>query len=150
LENKKWMFLCALGGVLMIIGSVAGDVTFFQLLLDLASGYLNEATLNIFDLVLRILSWIALGGGITVIIGVIIVMLNHYKLGKFLIGLGAGMGLIGLIIFMVTGFIAGSLVNNLVRVVIDFFSLRGSFGFVGIILTIISRLKLKPSKEESE
>jgi hypothetical protein len=149
LENKKWIVLCIIGGILMIIGSTVGDISFFRLLVDLASGVLTEDVLNILSIVLRILSWIALGGGISVILGSILVMVGRYGVGKFIIGLGAGMGLIGLIIFMITGLIAGGLVNNLVAVFIDFISFRGSFGFVGVLLTIVARLKLKPSEEET-
>lgn len=53
--------------------------------------------------------------------------------GKFIVGLGAGMGIVGLIIMLVTGGISGVLADRI-------FSIGP--GFVGVLLTIIARLKI--------
>ena len=79
--------------------------------------------------------------GILVIVGAIIVAMDHYKLGKFIIMLGAGLGLIGLIIMLITGIIAGTVVEDLAGIVSTI--INGSYGFAGVLLTILSRRKLK-------
>lgn len=145
MENKKWMILCVFGGILMIIGSTVGDVAFFRTIFDLITD-VNPDLAPILDIVLRIFNYIALGGGISVIIGVLILALNQYGIGKFIISLGAGMGLIGLIVFLITGIYAGTLSSELLTWMIGLIGLNGGFGFLGVILTIIGRFKLKKTE----
>ncbi|TFF93341.1 MAG: hypothetical protein EU543_03845 [Promethearchaeota archaeon] len=142
MENKKWMVLCAIGGVLMLIGSTVGDVGFFATLFDIITSEVPELA-PILNLILRIFNYIALGGGASVIIGVIIVALGQYGIGKFVISLGAGLGLIGLIIYFIAGIYAGTLSSELLTWMIGLLALNGGFGFLGVILTIIGRFKLK-------
>lgn len=141
MENKKWILLCILGGVLMLIGSIVGNVTFFALIFSVAEEQLGAESAAAFSLILTIFSYIAMGGGISVIIGSLIVMMNKYGIGKFIIGLGAGMGLIGLIIFLITSIIGGSLIGDVMSIINGV--INGSYGFAGVLLTIFSRRKLK-------
>ncbi|TXT62971.1 MAG: conserved membrane protein of unknown function [Promethearchaeota archaeon] len=142
MENKKWILLCLIGGILMIIGSVVGDVTFFAMVFSILEDA-NPDLAPILNLVLRIFNYIALGGGASVIIGSIIVAIGQYGIGKFIISLGAGMGLIGLIVYLITGIYAGTLSSELLTWMLSLVSLNGGFGFLGVILTIIGRFKLK-------
>ncbi len=141
MENKKWILLCIIGGILMIIGSVIGSITFFETLFDLIEADVGEDVAKIVSLVIQILGYIAMGGGISVIVGSIIVAMDHYRLGKFIIGIGAGMGLISLLIFLITGIVEGSILEELDQIVTE--TIHGSYGFLGVILTIIARMKLK-------
>ncbi|MBD3195700.1 MAG: hypothetical protein GF317_11625 [Candidatus Lokiarchaeota archaeon] len=142
MENKKWIAICIIGGIFMIIGSTVGSVSFFATIFGIASGLAPELQ-PIFNIVLTVFTYIALGGGVSVIIGAIIVALDHYGIGKFIITLGAGMGLIGLIIYIITGIYGGTLTNDLIAILINLLTLSGGFGFLGIILTILGRFKLK-------
>jgi hypothetical protein len=141
MENKKWIFLCIIGGILMIISSVIGSISFFELVFSEISTEVGEDAANILSIILQILAYIAMGGGISVIIGALIVAMNHYRLGKFIIGLGAGMGLISLIIFLITSIVNGSIVEEFIGIVSEIG--HGSYGFLGIFLTIVARFKLK-------
>ena len=125
----------------MIISSVVGSVTFFETLFGYIEADVGEDIANIVSLVIQILGYIAMGGGISVIIGALIVALDHYRLGKFIISLGAGMGLISLIIFILTGIYEGTVFEDVEGIVLGI--ANGSYGFLGILLTIIGRLKLK-------
>ncbi len=113
MENNKWIYLCILGGILMIIGSTTGDPGFIAELFNIGSKYLGEKAVIPFLVFLVIFKIIALGGGISVIIGAIIVAKNHYKLGKLIIGIGAGLGLFGLLFIITAGLIAGTLIKKL-------------------------------------
>lgn len=141
MENKKWILLCIIGGILMIISSVVGSIAFFETLFDLIEADVGEDVAKIVSLVIQILGYVAMGGGISVIIGALIVAMDHYRLGKFLISLGAGMGLISLIIFFISGIIEGSIVEDVEGIVSGI--AHGSYGFLGILLTIFGRIKLK-------
>ena len=67
----------------------------------------------------RSISGIAAGGGVSVIIGAVIVGFGMYRLGKIIIALGAGMGLIGFIIFITGSIINGSIVNDLNAIIFE-------------------------------
>ncbi|MFX1259233.1 MAG: hypothetical protein ACFFAN_15370 [Promethearchaeota archaeon] len=51
-----------------------------------------------------------MGGGISVIIGVLFVAKGNYKLGKFIIGFGADFELFGLIFLLIKFLLAGTLI----------------------------------------
>ncbi|MFW9872872.1 MAG: hypothetical protein ACFFG0_07205 [Candidatus Thorarchaeota archaeon] len=77
----------------------------------------------------------------SVIIGALIVAIDYYRLGKFLISLGTDMGLINLIIFLVSGIFEGSIPDDVKGIILGI--VNDSYGFLGILLTIIVRFKLK-------
>jgi hypothetical protein len=141
MENKKWILLCIIGGILIFISSVVGSITFFETLFSLIEADVGEDVAKIVSLVIQILGYLAMGGGISVIIGALIVAMDHYRLGKFLINLGAGMGLISLIIAFIIGLFEGSIVEDVEGIFSEI--AHGSYGFLGILLTIIARIKLK-------
>ncbi len=141
--GKKWIWIlaCIVGGILMIISSTVGSITFFETLYGIIVADVGPDVAAIVSLVVQILGYIAMSGGIAVIVGALIVAMDHFRLGKFIIGLGAGMGLIGLIIFFITGIFEGSIYSDMQAIITQI--AHGSYGFVGIILTIIARRKLK-------
>ena len=141
MENKKWILMCIVGGILMILGSVIGSISFFETIFGYLSDEIGETMANVLSIILQILFYIAMGGGTSVIVGSLIVLMNHYRLGKFIIGIGAGMGLIGLIIFIIMSTIQGTVVSEIIGIVLAI--INGSYGFLGVILTIVARMKLK-------
>ncbi len=147
MENKKWIFLCILGGTLMIIGCATGSIVLYEIIHNLALGYIGEELATIFTIILKIFGYIAAAGGASVIIGALIVM-GRYRLGKFIIGLGVGLGLISLIIFIITGIIEGTITGFFIELITELIALKGGFGFTGAVLTFFSRRQLK--KEEKE
>ena len=98
---------------------------------------------------LTICIYIALGGGVSVIIGAIIAT-KTLGLGKWIIGLGAGMGLIGFIIFIVTGIYAGTLTGTVVEIVIGLLLGPASYGIIGVFLTIFARKGMKKDKKDKK
>ena len=146
MENKKWIFLCILGGSLMIIGSVIGNPTIFMFIYGVAAEHVGSKTQSVLSVILNIFTYIALGGGISVIGGAIFVMMHRYKIGKLIIWIGAGMGMIGLLVFLILQGIEGTLISMLRLEITPLLSLNGGFGFAGIILVVLSRFKMKKSK----
>ncbi|MHA1490172.1 MAG: hypothetical protein ACTSRI_11030 [Promethearchaeota archaeon] len=148
MENKKWMIVCLIGGILMIISSVVGSVSFFALIFGILTNYVGADVAVILSIVLQIFGYIAMGGGISVLIGTLLIMIDQYKVGKFIIGLGAGMGLISLIIFLITSILSGALINDITGLVVGI--INGSYGFAGVLLTILARTKLKKKKNKEK
>ncbi len=141
MAEKKWIGLCVLGGILMALSGTVGSVGFIGTIINALNSFFGNPTLaKILEPIFWIFTLIALGGGISVIIGCIIYNGGREGTGKFIIGIGAGMGLFGLIISIISSIIAGTSIQDLMLIVIDI--LNGSLGFVGVLLTIIARIKM--------
>ena len=140
MENKKWVLLCIIGGILMFLSSVVGNVSFFATIFDVIATFAPQ-TAQVLSIILWIFAFIAMGGGISVIIGALLVGKGNTGTGKFIIGLGAGMGLIGLIIFLLTTLMGGTAVADFTAIYIQI--ANGSYGFLGVLLTIYARMKIE-------
>jgi hypothetical protein len=129
-NNKTAMMLAIIAGILMLIAGVSGLATW-----ETIKAFVTENLTDSFivQVIFSILLFIASLGGISVIIGGILIGKDKVRTGKFMITLGAGIGLIGLIISIIIAYIENSIVIG------SFFSV----GFIGLILSIVSRLMVK-------
>jgi hypothetical protein len=152
MENKKWILLTLIGGVLMIIGSAVGSIAFYEFLYNIVSDYVAEDLKPLISVILAIISFLAAGGGYTVIAGLILVMLKQYRLGRIIISFGTGFGLIGIIVYITyyivnaTGIITNPTVLAYLTQIYGLFSFNSGFGFAGTILAAIGRMGLKKPK----
>ena len=92
---------------------------------------------------------IAVGGGISVIVGSIIA-LKVVGIGKWIIGLGAGMGLIGFLSWLITGIYTGTITGSVTEIVIGLLLGPASYGIIGVFLTIWARRFMKKKKDKEE
>lgn len=119
----------------MFYAGIAGSVGVWGDLIAYAIS-LAPGLADVLFWILLILQNIATLGGIAVIIGAVLFTTDRVGTGKFIIGIGAGMGIIGLIIliynmYMAMGFDALLELYNL---------LSNSMGMLGVVLTIIGRM----------
>ena len=134
----------------MILGT-ASSLNLFPFLLDLYNSYgipyinriAGRNTTRVLAVILRIVLIIIVGGGISVIAGGVLILTHLHKLGRLLITLGSGMGLIGSIIFIMWNITFAPSVG------VFFLGLLLDIYFVGVIITIIGRRKMK-IKEDDE
>ncbi|MFW6197127.1 MAG: hypothetical protein ACOC5D_07335 [Thermoplasmatota archaeon] len=126
--NKKAGMIAVLGGVLMIIAGVTGASTWRELG-DIAIDITGVQSLGI---VFQVLVLIGSLGGLVVIVGGLILQ-KSVTSGKILITIGAGFGIIGLIIFLVVTFMGDNPAANFISAI--------GLGFIGLILTIVARQK---------
>ena len=143
MEHKKWVFLCIIGGALMIISSVVGSVGFYGTLINLISdsGLVGPKTQRVLEIVLLIFSYIAAGGGISVIVGALIAGFSSDFIGRLIAGIGIGAGLISLITLLITSIYGGSTVDDLPQILLNTFN--GTYGLAGVLIAIFARRKLK-------
>ncbi|MHA1377208.1 MAG: hypothetical protein ACTSRG_02390 [Candidatus Helarchaeota archaeon] len=138
--NKKMVVLCIIGGILMILSGTVGSIGFFGTILNYLKTWAPQIA-PVLEIVMTIFTVIATGGGVSVILGALICSGDNYGLGKFVIGLGAGMGLFGLIISLITSIYGGTIATDAIAILNDI--IHGSYGFIGVILTIIARIKIE-------
>ncbi len=129
-KNTGAMIIAILAGILLLIAGVSGLATWE----DIKTFVINNITNNvIIQFVFVILIFIASLGGISVIAGGIFIGKEKLRTGKFLISMGAGLGLIGLLVTIIIALIQNSLTLG------SFFSI----GTIGIILSITARIMTK-------
>lgn len=131
-NNEKAGVIAIVGGILMLIAGVTGAAT-WEKLGELAQDVTGNSDLNIVFQVLALLG--SLGGLIVIVGGLLFRKKDKVKVGKLLITIGAGFGLIGLIIFLVLAFMGDEMVATVLGAL--------SLGFVGLVLSIAARMKVR-------
>ena len=129
-KKKQAMIIAIFAGILLLISGVSGLATW--------EAIRNFVTTNIADnyivqIIFAVLIFIASLGGLSVIIGGLLIGRNKIGTGKLFITLGAGLGLIGLIVSIVVAVMENNFTIG------SFFSV----GAIGLILSIIARLMVK-------
>lgn len=127
-------FLAIIAGVIALITGLVGSAGFYAAVFAVAAD-LAPASWLILGWVLVILDFLASLGGITVIIGGVLILAYKLGLGKFLIGLGIGMSLIGIIITIVIAAVGGAVIGAIIYLIAVIITLKG----IAIVLAIIAR-----------
>jgi len=157
MKNVTWILLCFLGGALMIIGSATGSADFYIYLANLVSSYISPEFKPLVDTILTVLKYIAFYGGYSVIIGAILILINQIKLGRIIITVATGFGMLGLIFYAGTWIlrISGITVSPTIQTILDqmyiLFTYNSGLAFSGIAIAIVGRYGIKkPKKVEKE
>jgi len=123
-----------ISGLFVIEGNMVGGSGIFGFLGDIIveQGYITEAyMIDLITTVIFVFGLIGSLGGITVIMGAGFIFFYRKILGKLLVALGTGMGLIGLFILFLTTFITGIYAFlGLILIIIH------SIGWIGVLLSI--------------
>ncbi|MGB9635707.1 MAG: hypothetical protein ACPL1Y_00435 [Thermoplasmata archaeon] len=132
MKKQKRVISANLGyvsGILLILAGYSAHNEMITLILNYATkiGFVS----GIATILLYIITLLGTLGGFTVILGSYAVARNHIYLGKFLLSIGSGFGLIELIIYLGTKY-GGNFITG-----IELF-VSSILGF-GIILAIIAR-----------
>jgi len=129
-RNNQAMAIAIVAGILLLIAGVSGFATW-----ETIKDFVVENIVDniIVQIVFAILIFIASLGGIAVIIGGLLIGKNKVGTGKFIIALGAGLGLIGLIFSLILAYGEESLT-------VSSFT---SIGTIGLILSIVARIVAK-------
>lgn len=136
--NEKAGMYAIVGGILMLIAGVTGAAT-WNTIGDFLVDFTGQEPLRE---VFKVLALIGSLGGLIVILGGIIIagrmIANKHKrvpVGKLLITIGAGFGLIGLLIFLAVTMLGENWLGNLLAAI--------SIGFIGLVLSIVARQKAR-------
>jgi len=129
-RNSKAIIVAVFAGILLLISGVSGLATW--------EAIKNFVTANVIDnyivqIIFVVLIFIASLGGISVIIGGLLIGKDKIGTGKLFISLGAGLGLIGLLVSIIIAFMENNFTIG------SFFSV----GAIGLILSIVARLMVK-------
>lgn len=153
MKNKLWIFLCILGGVLMIIASATGSAIFYQYLYALAEPYVGAEFLPFVQAILTILEYIAFYGGYSVLVGTFLILIHLTRVGKIIIMIATGFGMLGLIIYTLTwavGYFSLPLnpsLQSILTQIYNLFTFNSGIGFTGTVLAVLGRYGVKRSEK---
>ncbi len=137
-SNKAACWILVISGLLMIVGGVVngpGIIGVIGLLLLKSQILTSFLLVFLIVVIVGICAIFGLFGGFSVIFGAYVISKNHIRLGKLIVGLGAGGGLFTLIILVFLALSSG--------VIMDFlWTLTHSIGAMGILLSIYGRMKV--------
>jgi len=125
-HNKQAGMLAIIAGILLIIAGVTGAAAWEAIQSYVEDTFGDNATMEIVFLIFILIASL---GGIVVVLGGWLFMREKVRTAKFLLMLGVGMGLVGLIITVMVAIKEGTMLN---------LSAIG-LGFVGIILSVVAR-----------
>ena len=152
-KNLLWIFLCILGGVLMIIGSATGSALFYQYLYSLALPYIGPEFLPFVQAILTILEYIALFGGYSVLVGAFLILIKIIRVGKIIITIATSFGILGLIIYAITwavgnfGIPLDPPVQLILTQIYSIFTFNSGMAFAGTVVAVIGRYGVKRSEK---
>ncbi len=140
-NNEQAGLIALVGGIMLLLAGITGAAT-WAALGDLAAEVVGYSFSGVF----RGLVFFGSLGGLIVILGGLFIHGQYVKklkmkadkrvkFGKFFITIGAGMGVVGLIIFLVLAIFSDDPAGNIFGAV--------GLGLIGLILTIIARQKAK-------
>ena len=140
MKNQTPMILCILGGLLLHASHFTGGVNSIVFLWIFLSAIPALAPyLSIIGIILLILYAIAYLGGISVIVGGVLLTTSHVRLGKFIIAIAAGFGLISLILVIIWVVLVGGL---LALLALGWLIINIPWA-LGLVLTILARSMAK-------
>ena len=126
-KYEKASVIGMIGGLLMLVAGVTGAAAWNDLGLTVAIHISNSEAIM---LIFKILAILGALGGLLVIAGALVLKKrDNAGRGRLLITIGAGFGLIGLIIFILVSILGGDIL---------FFTGLG-LGIAGLILSIMAR-----------
>jgi hypothetical protein len=142
MKNQKAFLFCFIGGILLIIANTIASLGLYETIITYASELFPDAA-ELMGMVLNILLYIVGLGGVAVVIGALLIAVGRTGLGKFIVGIAAGMSLIGLIITVVELVLVSGIagVFNFLGVVSQ------APGWIGAFLTVIGRRTIKKSED---
>lgn len=156
MKYKFWILLIIIGGALMIVGSAIGSAGFYEYLISLAIPYVGPEYLPLVSALLTILQYIALFGGYSVLVGVLLIILKFNKLGRIIISIATSFGLLGLLIYAATWIVGAFNINlstawqTTLDTIYGYFTFNSGLAFSGTAIAIFGKFGLKRSEKAYE
>jgi hypothetical protein len=138
-RNRTAFLLALIGGILLLVAGVSGGVGIYAFAFAEISAHFPQLA-SVLGVLLAALTVIASLGGVAVIVGGIMVLGDRVTSGKLFIGLGAGVGILGIILGLATGLAQGW---GLVASALAVFATGQTIGWIGIFLSIFARFAAK-------
>jgi len=155
MKYKFWILVLIVGGVLMIVGSAIGT-SFYSYLLSLAIPLIAPEFHALVTVIMNALGYIAYFGGYSVLVAVFLILIKINRLGRIIITIATGFGMLGLIIFAATWIIGyfnitiDPMWQTILNQVYSLFTFNSGLAFTGTALAVFGKFGLKRAEKADE
>ena len=132
-HNSNALLLCLVGGLLVMLAGVSGTIQLMEELLLSNGDAMDPTALMTVEIVTGMLVLLTGLGGIGIVASGIILTTRRVQLGRILVALFTGMGVLGLTANLVQLVMVGTLAMDLIHQV------GQSLGWIGAMFAIIAR-----------
>ena len=132
-HNSNALLLCLVGGLLVMLAGVSGTIQLMEELLMSNGEVMDPTALMTVEIVTGMLVLLTGLGGMGIVASGIILTTRRVQLGRILVALFTGMGVLGLAANLVQLVMVGTLAMDLMHQV------GQSLGWIGAIFAIIAR-----------
>ena len=127
--------IAVLAGAFLIIANASGSAGILGLAIEFVIVRVGGDVSNFLSQVLDIHNYVGSFGGVSVIGGGILIYAERRTIGRFVIGLGAGMGVFGLLFILGSSLLQGFTYTLSLLIVMS-----QSLAWMGVILSIVAAL----------
>lgn len=136
MRNQTPFLLCLIGGLVLAAVGYTHGINIIVLVYILVHSIAALAPLYlIIDIVLLVLFIIAWAGGFAIILGGILLTTSHVRLGKLIIAIAAGFGLISLILVLLWVV----LVNGFLGLLVLTWLILNTAWALALVMTVVAR-----------
>ena len=132
-HNSNAFLLCLVGGILMMLAGVSGTIQLMGELLLSNEDVMDPTTMMTVEIVTGMLVLLTGLGGLGIIVSGLVLTTRRVQLGRILVALFTGMGVLGLVLNLAQLVMVGTLTMDLMHQV------GQSLGWIGAIFAIIAR-----------
>jgi len=152
-----WILVIIGGAILMIVGSAFGSQFYTKLLKELIlAGFIGPDLEPLVSAIMNVLFWIAYFGGYSVLVAVFLILIKFNRLGRIIITVATGFGILGLIIYGVSwavGYYSIPL-NTTWQTILDnvhgVFTYESGMALTGTAVVVVGKFLLKRSEKAYE
>ena len=149
MKKLFWIFVIIAGGILMIVGSAIGSATFYQYLYTLTDPYIGLEFKALVSSIFKALEYIAFFGGYFVLVAAFLILLKWYRVGRIIITIATGFGMLGLIIYVITWIVGyfGIPLDptwlTVLNTISSYFTYNTGIAFAGTAIAVVGKFFLK-------
>jgi hypothetical protein len=132
-HNSNAFLLCLVGGILMMLAGVSGTIQLMGELLLSNEDVMDPTAMMTVEIVTGMLVLLTGLGGLGIIVSGLVLTTRRVQLGRILVALFTGMGVLGLVLNLAQLVMVGTLTMDLMHQV------GQSLGWIGAIFAIIAR-----------
>jgi ribosomal protein L40E len=126
-------------------------------LTNLFSSYISPEFMPLVASILTVLEYIAFYGGYSVIVGAILILIKQIRLGKIIIMVATGFGMLGLVFYAgtyilgISGIAVSPAVQTILIQIYSMFTYNSGLAFSGTAIAVVGRYGIeKPKKDKKE
>jgi len=157
MKYKFWVLLLIIGGILMTIGGAIGSEFYTKLLTYLINyGLIGPDFVALVSSIIYIIGFIASYGGVSVLVAVFLILIKWNRVGRIIISIATGFGLLGLLIYGVTWAVGAFNIDlsltwqTILAEVHALFTYQPGLALTGTAVVIVGKFGLKRSERAYE